>query len=183
VLIDISKNSLSTDPPETPYWLVLQSLNLNWRGSRDEHELVKAFLEDGPVCRDFPNALQPVGLGQHSSTTDGLSTTKKRHGTFSARKSTGHFRAPYDVPRQLSPEFLLVDLVNELSKLAEDRTRFFLAFAKKPKRWTREALTGGLSLRQVFTQKKFQKDLATRHLILFYVSEAIRIAKASTTFG
>jgi len=47
-----------------------------------------------------------------------------------------------NVPRQLSPEFLLVDLVNELGDLAEDRDAVLSRVREKAKRWTRKSSHG-----------------------------------------
>jgi hypothetical protein len=46
---------------------------------------------------------------------------QKRHGTFDLGGRVYHFERRMNVPRKLSKEFLLVDLVNEVDQLAEDR--------------------------------------------------------------
>ena len=46
---------------------------------------------------------------------------QKRHGTFNLGGRVYRFERRMNIPRKLSKEFLLVDLVNELDQLAEDR--------------------------------------------------------------
>jgi hypothetical protein len=69
----------------------------------------------------------------------------------------------FDAPRQLSPEFLLVDRLILLMSwviLRRIGTPFFLAFAKKPKSWIRERFHGQfLIYGRYSTQKKFQEML------------------------
>jgi hypothetical protein len=67
-----------------------------------------------------------------------------------------------------SPEFLLVDLVNELGDLAKDRDAVLLAFAKKLKRWIRESLHGQFLSTALLHAEKVSGDIAScrprRHL-------------------
>jgi hypothetical protein len=92
--------------------------------------------------------LQPTGCLQSETAWD-----------ISARQSDGHFLVPINVPRQLSPEFLLVILLMS-SDLRRIGTPFFLAFAKKLKRWIRESVTGSFWLRQILHAKKVSGDAA-----------------------
>src|SRR5271170_1368204 len=108
----------------------------------DEQELVKAFLKTDRFVVTSPNAYNQLGLGTTQLYNKRVVYNQKRHGTFPLGNRMVTFERRLNVPKQLSPEFLLVDLVNELGDLAEIGTPFFLAFAKKPKRWTRESFHG-----------------------------------------
>src|ERR1039458_492537 len=99
-------------------------------------------------------------LEQRSSTTNGLSTTMKRHGTFPLGNRMVTFERRLNVPRQLSPEFLLVDLVNELDELAEDRDAVLSRVREKAKEMDPRKLSRAVSLYGKYsTQKKFQEML------------------------
>ena len=64
------------------------------------------------------------------------------------------------VPRQLSPEFLLVDLINELGDLAEDRDAVLSRVREKAKEMDPRKLSRAVSLYGKYsTQKKFQEML------------------------
>ena len=89
-----------------------------------------------------PNAYNQLGLGTTQLYNKRVVYNQKRHGTFPLGNRMVTFERRMNVPRQLSPEFLLVDLVNELGDLAEDQDAVLSAFAKKPKRWTRKSSRG-----------------------------------------
>jgi hypothetical protein len=79
------------------------------------------------------------------------------------------FERRLNVPRQLSPEFLLVDLVNELGDLAEDRDAVSFSPSRKNERdGSEKAFTGTLSLGQILHAEKVSGDVAPcrprRHL-------------------
>jgi hypothetical protein len=61
-----------------------------------------------------------LGLGTTQLYNKRVVYNQKRHGTFPLGNRTVTFERRMNVPRQLSPEFLLVNLVNELGDLAED---------------------------------------------------------------
>src|ERR1035441_6970616 len=67
-----------------------------------------------------PNAYNQLGLGTTQLYNKRVVYNQKRHGTFPLGNRMVTFERRLNVPRQLSPEFLLVDLVNELDDLAED---------------------------------------------------------------
>jgi hypothetical protein len=77
------------------------------------------------------------------------------------------FERRMNVPKRLSPEFLLVDLVNELGDLAEDRDVVLSRVREKAKEMDIRKLSRAVSLYGKYsTQKTFQEML--HHLILFY---------------
>lgn len=70
------------------------------------------------------------------------------------------FERRYNIPRRLSPEFLLVDLVNELDQLAEDREVVLSRVREKAKEMPPKKLSRAVSLYGKYsTQKKFQEML------------------------
>lgn len=70
------------------------------------------------------------------------------------------FERRTNVPRQLSAEFLLVDLVNELGVLAENRDAVLSRIREKAKEMDPKKLSRAIFLySKSSTQKKFQKML------------------------
>jgi hypothetical protein len=86
-----------------------------------DEEVVGAFLRDSDFLIFSPNAYNSLGVG----TTQLYNTTwvynHKRHGTFRLGHRSYEFRSKPKFPRTVTPEFLLVDMLNNLDMLAEDR--------------------------------------------------------------
>src|SRR6266853_411062 len=98
--------------------------------------------------------------GQRSSTTNVLSTIRNGMGTFPLGNRLVTFERRFNVPRQLSPEFLLVDLVNELDQFAEDQDAVLSRVREKTKEMDPRKLSRAVSLYGKYsTQKKFQEML------------------------
>ena len=71
------------------------------------------------------------------------------------------FERRMNVPRQLSPEFLLVDMVNELDQLAEDRELVLSRVREKAKEMDPLKLSRTVSLYGKYsTRKKFTEMLS-----------------------
>lgn len=88
--------------------------------------------EDGQVVQSFlrgdkdfllfsPSAYNTVGLGTTQLYNRTLVYNRKRHGVFKLGNREFDFRVKPRFPHQLTPEFLFVDLLNNLDDLAEDR--------------------------------------------------------------
>jgi hypothetical protein len=97
----------------------------------EEHELVGAFLKDKDFLLTSPGDYNALGVG----TTQLYNTRRvynyKRHGEFKLGNRSFQFvRKPY-VPKKLTKEFLLVDLVNNLGQLEEDQSAVMENVKKK----------------------------------------------------
>jgi hypothetical protein len=126
----------------------------------DEHELVKAFLKTHRFVITSPSAYNQLGLGTTQLYNKRVVYNQKRHGTFPLGNRMVTFERRMNVPRQLSPEFLLVDLVNELDDLAEDRDAVLSGVREKAKEMDQRKLARAVSLYGKYsTQKKFQEML------------------------
>jgi len=126
----------------------------------DEHELVKAFLKTDRFVVTSPNAHNQLGLGTTQLYNKRVVYNQKRHGTFPLGNRMVTFERRMNVPRQLSPEFMLVDLVNELGDLAEDRDAVLSRVREKAKEMDPKKLSRAVSLYGKYsTQKKFQEML------------------------
>jgi len=97
----------------------------------DENELVSAFLKDDRFVVTSPSDYNTLGVGTTQLYNERRVYNQKRHGTFKLGKRTFHFvRKPY-VPAKLTKEFLLVDLVNNVNRLAEDQPTLLDNIQKK----------------------------------------------------
>src|ERR1700682_1119759 len=87
----------------------------------NDDTLVEAFLRDKRFLLASPNAYNSLGVGTTQLYDKTVVYNHKRHGQFSLGGRTFDFRVKPSFPRTLSPEFLLVDLVNNVDRLAESQ--------------------------------------------------------------
>jgi hypothetical protein len=87
----------------------------------DDHALVASFLKDDRFLITTPNAYNALNVGTTQLYNETVVYNHKRHGRFHLGDRTFEFRMKPHFPRKLSPEFLLVDLVNNITTLAENR--------------------------------------------------------------
>ncbi len=85
-----------------------------------DEALVAAFLKDDDFLLFSPSAYNAAGLGTTQLYNCTLVYNRKRHGVFQLGSRQYDFRVKPRFPRKLSPEFLFVDALNNLSELAED---------------------------------------------------------------
>ncbi len=87
---------------------------------RDE-ELIKHFLRDNVFLLYSWNQYNTLGLGLTQLYNRLVVYNYKRHGLFQLAEKTFDFRRPArGFPKEVTVEFLLVDLVNNLNELAEN---------------------------------------------------------------
>lgn len=87
----------------------------------EDNMLVKTFLKDRRFLLASPNAYNSLGVGTTQLYDKTVVYNHKRHGIFSLGGRTFDFRVKPSFPKTLSNEFLLVDLVNNVDRLAEKR--------------------------------------------------------------
>jgi hypothetical protein len=87
----------------------------------EDDKLVETFLKDRRFLLASPNAFNMLGVGTTQLYDKVVVYNHKRHGNFSLGGRTYEFRVRPSFPKTLSREFLLVDLVNNLDRLAESR--------------------------------------------------------------
>jgi hypothetical protein len=88
----------------------------------EDDKLVGTFLKDRRFLLASPNAYNSLGVGTTQLYDKTVVYNHKRHGLFSLGGRTFDFRAKPSFPKTLSQEFLLVDLVNNLDRLAESKS-------------------------------------------------------------
>lgn len=126
----------------------------------DADELIKAFLKTDRFVVVSPNAYNQLGLGTTQLYNKRAVYNQKRRGTFSLGNRRVTFERRVNVPRHLSPEFLLVNLVNELDQLAEDQEAVLSRVREKAKEMDARKLSRAVSLYgKSSTRKRFREML------------------------
>ena len=127
----------------------------------EEHALVQAFLRSDRFVVTSPNVFNQLGLGTTQLYNKRVVYNQKRHGTFDLGGRTYVFHKRMNVPKRLTLEFLLVDLVNELDNLAEDSEALMARVRAKAAEMDHRRLSRAVSLFGNYsTQKKFQEFLS-----------------------
>jgi len=85
----------------------------------EDDMLVSTFLKGGPFLLTSPNAYNALGIGTTQLHNKTVVYNHKRHGKFALGGRTYDFRMKPAFPKKLTPEFLMVDLVNNLDQLGE----------------------------------------------------------------
>jgi hypothetical protein len=126
----------------------------------EENELVRAFLRSDNFVVTSPNLYNQLGLGTTQLYNKRVVYNQKRHGTFDLGGRAMRFERRLNVPRELSSEFLLVDLVNELDTLAEDREQVLARVPEKARSLDRRKLKRAVSqYGKSATRKYFRRVL------------------------
>ena len=86
----------------------------------DEEKLVRTFLKDDRFLVTSPNYYNGLGVGTTQLYNTMVVYNHKRHGDFKLGGKTYSFQVKYCFPKKATPEFLLVDLLNNLKNVAED---------------------------------------------------------------
>jgi hypothetical protein len=86
----------------------------------EDQKLVKAFLKTDDFLLTSPNAYNGLGVGTTQLYNELVVYNRKRHGKFTLGGRVFDFRMKPYFPKKVSKEFLLVDLVNNVSHLAEN---------------------------------------------------------------
>lgn len=86
-----------------------------------EDELVRSYLKDNRFLVLSPNLYNRLGVGTTQLYNTRTVYNNKRHGDVMFGNKKFSFQRKPHFPRKVTPEFLAVDLVNNLDKLAEDK--------------------------------------------------------------
>ncbi|MDO8417631.1 MAG: hypothetical protein Q7S87_15630 [Agitococcus sp.] len=97
----------------------------------DDQELVATFLRDKNFLLFSLSSYNTLGVGTSQLYNKTLVYNNKRHGIFSFGNRQFDFRVKPRFPQKLTPEFLLVDVINNLDKLAEDKNQVLQLVERK----------------------------------------------------
>ena len=91
------------------------------RAPAEDDKLVGTFLKDHRFLLASPNAYNSLGVGTTQLYNEPVVYNRKRHGKFTLDGRVYDFRMRPSVPKRLSKEVLLVDLLHNLDRLPEDK--------------------------------------------------------------
>lgn len=106
----------------------------------NEKVLLKAFLKTDNFLVISPNDYNMLGLGTTQLYNDRYVYNLKRHGESEVGGRKISFRKKRMLPEKPTPEFLIVDLVNNISTLAEDTVMILKKVRTKVKTMNQEEL-------------------------------------------
>ena len=125
-----------------------------------ENDLVRAFLRSSKYVLTSPNAYNLLGLGTTQLYNLRVVYNQKRHGEFTLGGKKFLFLRRLNVPKTVTKEFLLVDLLNELDRLAEDEQTVLEKAKEKALQMDRRKLLKAADLYgKVSTKKWFAEVL------------------------
>lgn len=96
----------------------------------EDEDLVRAFLKSNDFLLSSPNFYNSLGVRTTQLYNKRVVYNHKRHGKFMLGGKVFEFRLKHKFPAKLTKEFLLVDLLNNMNELAEDR-QDVLRYAKE----------------------------------------------------
>lgn len=123
----------------------------------DENSLVQSFLKDDHFVVYGPSQFNALGLGTTQLYNTRLVFNRKRVGEFTLGARTYEFHRWREAPKSLSREFLVVELLNRLNELAENREMVMKRLKDKlPELNTRRLLYAARHYGTLSTQKKLE---------------------------
>ena len=107
----------------------------------ETNSLVRTFLKDDHFVVYSPNQFNSLGLGTTQLYNRITVFNRKRVGEFVLGGRTYTFHRWREAPKQLTQEFLVVELLNRLNELAEDRDQVVERIRGKLGEFNRRKLT------------------------------------------
>jgi len=120
----------------------------------EEDVLVRSFLKDDRFLLTSPNLYNGLGVGTTQLYNVRRVYNHKRHGEFTLGNRKFDFQVKHHFPNKLTQEFLLVDLVNNLDRLAEDKQEILKNVLKKTETMNVGKLTHSVALYGTAKTKK-----------------------------
>jgi hypothetical protein len=125
----------------------------------DANSLVTSFLKDDRFLLYSYNSYNSLGLGTTQLYSNTIVYNHKRHGKFKLGNNTYDFRMKPNFPEKFTKENLLVDMLNNLSELAEDEEKILSTLRKKIPSFNRREVENAGKLYGKVKTKKLIKEL------------------------
>jgi len=106
----------------------------------DEKALVGSFLKDDKFLLTSPNDYNKLGVGTTQLYNKRVVYNRKRHGEMELGGRTFFFHMKDHFPSKVTEEFLLVDLLNNINTLAEDKVQVLKKVEKRALTMDRDKL-------------------------------------------
>lgn len=130
----------------------------------EDEKLVEAFLKDDRFLLTSPNSYNALGVGTTQLYNETVVYNHKRHGRFKLGGREFRFALKPYFPSKPTLEFLLVDLVNNLTKLAEDPEKVLQKVQVKARSMEQRSLKkavqeyGGVRAKKFFAEALLESD-------------------------
>jgi hypothetical protein len=125
----------------------------------DINLLVSTFLNDHRFIITSKNSYNMLGVGTTQLYNETIIYNYKRHGTFEIEGFSYKFHSKKWLPSKITQEFLLVDLVNNIDQLAEDKQKILSIIKIKITNFNEKELREIIHLYGTSKTKKFFKSL------------------------
>ena len=139
------------------YYVPVQSVF--GRKPPEEEQLVRSFLKDDRFLLTSPNQYNALGVGTTQLYNQKVVYNHKRHGKFKLGNREFDFRVKPHFPKNATPEFIMVDLVNNLGTLAEDHDRVLKNIAQKVHAFDKKKLSTAVTKYGGAKAKKFFQEI------------------------
>ncbi len=121
-------------------------------------KLVRTFLKEDDFLLTSPNDYNALGLGTTQLYNHQVVYNHKRHGQFELGGQIFKFYRKPRYPQKATVEFLLVDLVNNLEQLAEDRQAILVNLQAKLGEFDAKRLRSAIKRFAKVSTRKFFKE-------------------------
>lgn len=125
----------------------------------EDTDLVRSFLKEDRFLITSFNAYNALGLGTTQLYNETIVYNHKRHGFFTLSSKIFHFIRRPCFPPRLTSEYLLVDLMDNIEKLPENRVRILSLVKEKALTMDLQRLQETIKNYGSVRTKKFFRDL------------------------
>ncbi len=122
----------------------------------NDRQIVARFLKDDDFLLVSPNLFNSLGLGLTQLYNTIWVYNHKRKGEFQLNGKTFEFKLKSSFPKSITREYLLVDLLNNMEKLAEDQNKTLNILSKNMGRFNADAL---MKATQIYGKGKTKRKL------------------------
>lgn len=128
-------------------------------------QLVRSFLKDDNFLLISFNDFNALGVGTTQLYNEIIVYNHKRHGRFKLGNRTFNFMVKHYFPKTLTPEFLLVDLVNNIELIAEDQNKLLERVKKRASDMNKRTLVKCAQKYGAIRTKKFFMSILKKHTL------------------
>ncbi len=132
-----------------------------------DNDMIERFLKTNSFLLVSPNSYNILGLGLTQLYNITWVYNHKRHGEFLLNGKRFQFKLKSDFPSILTPEFLVIDLLNNLDKLAEDYEQILHALQRNLNQYDGLELKKMAQLFGSGTTKKILKSALRKSRVLY----------------
>lgn len=125
----------------------------------DAEEIVKAVLGGDRFLLVSPNSYNSLGVGATQLYNKRVVYNQKRHGVIQLDGRWYEFRRLSSLPKAVSVEFLLVDMLHNLDRLAEDRDVIAHHAVERAKNLDRKRLAKAVDVYNSFRVRRLLKPI------------------------